>query len=74
MERAGPGRFRVEGRAVERLVARHDLENEEALRHIEDRLRTMGVIARLEASGFTPGDEVELGGVVFELDPGAPFR
>ena len=32
--------------AVERLVARHDLENEEALAHVEHRLRRMGVIAR----------------------------
>jgi GTP-binding protein len=29
----------------------------------------MGVIAALEAKGFVPGDDVELGGVVFELDP-----
>jgi GTPase len=27
------------------------------------------VIAALEARGFEPGDDVELGGVVFELDP-----
>ena len=24
----------------------------------------------LEAAGFEPGDDVEIGGVVFELDPG----
>jgi GTP-binding protein len=29
----------------------------------------MGVIAALEAEGFEPGDDVEIGGVVFELDP-----
>jgi GTPase len=28
------------------------------------------VIAALEARGFEPGDDVELGGIVFELDPG----
>ena len=65
--------FRVSGDAVERLIARHDLENEEALAHVEHRLRRMGVIAALEAEGFEPGDDVEIGGVVFELDPGAPF-
>ena len=57
-------------RAVERLIARHDLENEEALAHVEHRLRRMGVIRALEAAGFEPGDDVEIGGVVFELDPG----
>ena len=74
VERTGPGAFRVSGAGVERLVARHDIENEEALRYLEDRLRTIGVIRALEAAGFEPGDDVEIGDVVFELDPGAPFR
>ena len=63
----------MSGDAVERLIARHDLENEEALAHVEHRLRRMGVIAALEAAGFEPGDEVEIAGIVFELDPGAPL-
>ena len=46
VERVGDGAFRVTGEAVERLIARHDLENEEALAHVEHRLRRMGVIAR----------------------------
>ena len=33
----------------------------------------MGVIAALEAHGFEPGDDVEIGGIVFELDPGSPL-
>jgi GTP-binding protein len=72
IERTGERAFRVSGEAVDRLIARHDLENEEALAHIEHRLRRMGVIGALEAQGFEPGDDVEIGGVVFELDPGAP--
>jgi hypothetical protein len=32
------------------------------------------VIRRLEAAGFKPGDDVEIAGTVFELDPGTPFR
>ena len=59
---------------VERLIARHDLDNEEALRYVEERLRALGVIRALEAAGFEPGDDVEIAGIVFELDPGAPFR
>jgi GTP-binding protein len=73
VERIAEGEFRVAGEAVDRLVARHDLENEEALAHVEQRLRRMGVIAALEAAGFEPGDDVEIGGTVFELDPGAPL-
>jgi GTP-binding protein len=67
--RVGAGEFRVSGDAVDRLIARHDLENDEALAHVEHRLRRMGVIAALEARGFEPGDDVEIGGIVFELDP-----
>jgi GTPase len=71
--KTGAGAWRVDGPAVERLVARYDLDNEEALAHVEHRLGRMGVIAALERAGFEPGDDVEIGGVVFELDPGAPF-
>ena len=67
--RVGPGAWRVEGRGIERLIARHDVENEEAMRYVEDRLRTIGVIRALEAKGFQGGDDVEIGGIVFELDP-----
>ena len=55
---------------VERLVARFDLDNEEALAHIEHRLHRMGVMRALEAAGFEAGDDVEIAGIVFELDPG----
>ncbi len=74
VERTGDGAFRVSGPRVERLLARHDPDNDEAMRYVEDRLRGMGVIAALESAGFQPGNDVEIGGVVFELDPGAPFR
>ncbi|MBA2506647.1 MAG: GTPase ObgE [Thermoleophilaceae bacterium] len=74
VDRMPSGAWRVTGPGVERLVARYDLENEEALRHLEDRLRGMGVIRALEAAGFEPGDEVEMAGTIFELDPSARFR
>jgi GTPase len=73
VERVGEGEFRVTGAAVDRLIARYDMESDEALAHVEQRLRRMGVIAALEARGFEPGDDVELGGIVFELDPGSPL-
>ena len=69
VERTGANAWRVTGRGIERLIARHDVENEEAMRYVEDRLRAIGVIRALEAQGFQGGDDVEIGGVVFELDP-----
>jgi GTP-binding protein len=60
----------VTGDPVERLLARYDMDNDEALAHVEHRLRRMGVVRALEAAGFAPGDDVEIAGVVFELDPG----
>jgi GTP-binding protein len=61
------GIFRVSGPRVDRLIARHDLENEEALAHVEHTLHKMGVVRDLEAIGFEPGDDVEIAGIVFEL-------
>jgi GTP-binding protein len=65
----GDRRFRVAGRGIELLVARHDLENPEALDYLENRLREIGVIAALQRAGFEPGDEVLVGDLEFELDP-----
>ena len=65
----GDGRFRVSGRGIELLIARHDLENPEALDYLESRLREIGVIAELQRAGFEPGDEVVVGELEFELDP-----
>jgi GTP-binding protein len=69
IETEGEGVFRVAGRGIELLVARHDLENEEALAYLERRLTEIGVIAALERAGFAPGDEVRIGEQAFELDP-----
>jgi Obg family GTPase CgtA-like protein len=65
----GDGRWRVSGRGIELLVARHDTSNPEALDYLESRLRDIGVIAELERSGFEPGDDVVIGEMEFELHP-----
>ena len=70
IERTSDSSFRVSGAAVERLVGKHDLENAEALAYIEERLKQMGVIKRLESAGFEPGYEIEIGDVAFALYPG----
>ena len=73
VERLGEGAFRVTGAGIDRLVARYDPENREAMAHLEGRLRGIGVIRALQDAGFQPGDDVEIAGTVFELDPGAPL-
>jgi GTPase len=68
VQRTGAHAFRVVGDGVDRLIARHDIDNPEALQYLEQRLESLGVRRALEAAGFTPGDDVEIGGVVFELE------
>jgi GTP-binding protein len=69
VERLGPRSFAVHGRGIERLLQRHDVENADALAYLEGRLRSIGVLHALEAEGFQPGDEIEIAGMTFELDP-----
>jgi GTP-binding protein len=61
--------YRVSGQGIERLVARYDLDNADALAYLERRLRGIGVIRALQEEGFEPGDEVEIAGIAFDLDP-----
>ena len=69
VRRTGDAAFSVTGKGIERLLARYDLDNEEALAHLERRLKGIGVLRALEAEGFTAGDDVEIAGIAFELDP-----
>jgi GTP-binding protein len=69
VERLGPRTFAVHGRGIERLLQRHDVENADAMAYLEGRLRNIGVLRALEAEGFQPGDEIEIAGMTFELDP-----
>jgi GTPase len=71
VRRAGDGVYAVDGEGVERLLARYDLDNEEALAHLERRLKGIGVLRALEAEGFQAGDEVQIAGIAFDLDPEA---
>ncbi len=72
IEKTGEGSFAVRGKGIARLLQRYDTENEDAMAYLEERLRRIGVLGALEAEGFEPGDELEVGGVTFELDPDAP--
>jgi GTPase len=59
--------FSVKGRAVRRLVSRFDLDNEEAIQYLAERLDRLGVYAALKSKGAQPGDEVDLEGYTFEF-------
>jgi GTPase len=72
VERVGPSAFAVKGRGIERLLARYDVDNEDAMAYLEGRLRKIGVLRALEAEGFQAGDDLEIAGVAFELDPDEP--
>ena len=61
--------YRVTGKGIERLVARYDLDNADALAYLERRLRGIGVIRALQEEGFEPGDEVQIAGIAFDLEP-----
>jgi GTP-binding protein len=69
VEQLGEGAYAVRGPGIERLLARFDIDNEDAMSYLEGRLRKIGVLGALEAKGFQPGDEIEIAGVTFELDP-----
>ena len=69
VEQLRDGAFAVRGRGIERLLARFDVDNDDAMAYLEGRLRRIGVLRALEAKGFQPGDEIEIAGTTFELDP-----
>jgi GTP-binding protein len=77
--RADDGRFRVAGRAVERWVAETDLDDERQVAGLQRRLKKEGVDRKLASIGARVGDEIEIGGRIFEYvpdrvdpDPSAP--
>jgi GTP-binding protein len=69
IEQLRDGAFAVKGKGIERLLERFDIDNDDAMAYLEGRLRRIGVLGALEAEGFQPGDEIEIAGVTFELDP-----
>lgn len=74
-EPVGPGfsirrsgdRWLVEGKAAERAIALADLTVPEAADFAAQRLDRLGVDAALREAGAQPGDDVEIGGIVFEF-------
>jgi GTP-binding protein len=61
------GRYRVTGPAAEKLVARTDFSNEEAVSFLQEKLERMGVSEALRQAGAAPGEDVVIGEVEFEF-------
>jgi GTP-binding protein len=63
--------WRVSGEAIERTAAMTDLGNEEAVRRLQQRMRSMGVDSALRQAGVVAGATVRIGEVEFEWVPDA---
>ncbi len=59
--------FRVVGAALERLVAKADLENDEAVAYLQQVMERAGVSDALRRAGAQPGDAVLVGDSEFEF-------
>lgn len=63
--------LRVTGAVIERMVARTDLENDDAVALLQRRLRRAGVDDELRAAGAVEGDTVRIGESEFLFSEGA---
>ena len=68
VERGPDGAFVVRGRGAERAVAVTDLTDAQALEHVQERLRRIGVDRALARAGAREGDVVRVGGFAFEYE------
>jgi GTP-binding protein len=59
--------FRVHGSQLERLFAKADLDNDDAVRYLQQVIERAGVNDALRRAGAVPGDTVVLGGQEFEF-------
>jgi GTPase len=69
IEREGDA-WRVWGRRPERAVATTDMDNEEAVIRLQRRLIAIGVERMLSQAGARTGDEVRIGTIAFDFQPG----
>ncbi len=57
----------IKNKDLERLIAMTDLENEEALNYLKERLKKIGIGDKLKKMGVNQGSTVIIGNLVFEL-------
>jgi GTP-binding protein len=67
--RSDSGGWEVLGRHVHRMVIMTDMNNEEAVSHLQRRLRRAGVEEALVRAGAVEGDDVTIGPVSFDFEP-----
>ena len=70
--REDTGRWRVEGRSVERWVLEADLDDEDDVTRLQRRLAKEGIERKLASLGARHGDEVAILDRVFEFLPDTP--
>ncbi len=63
------GAFAVVGRRIERWVQMLPVDNPDAARYLQGRLRRAGVVRALVQAGARAGDDVVIGEVVFDFQP-----
>ncbi|MGH3666247.1 MAG: Obg family GTPase CgtA, partial [Egibacteraceae bacterium] len=68
VERVDEG-WRIRSERVERWVVMTDLDNPEAVRHLQGRMVRAGVEEALRRAGARPGDAVDIAGAVFDFSP-----
>jgi GTP-binding protein len=61
------GEYIVKNKKIERMVAMTDLNNEEALDYLKNRLKKIGIADRLKKMGVEEGSTVIIGKLVFSL-------
>lgn len=73
VERDETGVLVVSGKALERIIAMTDMDNEMAVRRLQRRLERLGVFRKLAAAGAAEGDTVRIRDVEFDyIDDEAP--
>jgi len=68
IEKTGRGEFMVHGKHIERMVVMTEIGNDEAVAHLQRRLRRAGVEQALVRSGAVDGDSITIGPVTFTFD------
>ena len=66
--RIGSDSFEVRGKIAERKVIMTEMDNEEAVIHLQRRLARMGVERALVEAGAVTGDDVTIAGSTFEFE------
>jgi len=66
--KTGPHAYTVRGRHIERMVIVTEMNNEEAVSHLQSRLRRAGVEEALHRAGAKDGDTVTIGWVSFDFE------